>query len=192
MAVFDPKKKMPSARLLRRLIDYDSATGEMRWKERPAWMFSDVHYGRKVLARMWNTRYAGKPAFTASQCGGYKVGRLFDRGFLAHRVAWAIHNGMPPTDQIDHINGDRSDNRIENLRAVSNQDNAKNAAIGKANTSGVMGVFWCQKNKAWVARIKTNGKTIHLLQSKDKRVAIAARKAAERKYGFHPNHGRAA
>lgn len=183
------RKRLPSARLLRRLIAYDPSTGEMRWKERPVWMFSDNHYGRETLARMWNERRAGEIAFSATDAAGYKTGQIFSRRLQAHRVIFKMEFGICPR-YVDHINHDPADNRLANLRAVTNKQNLQNASLSKANRSGVTGVFWHRRDRAWVARIRVDGRDIHLTQSKNKRAAIAARKAAERKYGFHPNHGR--
>lgn len=181
-------KRMPSARLLRRLIDYDPHTGEMRWKERPVWMFSDNKNGRRGNAATWNSRYAGKRAMGCENGNGYLVGPLLSKNYLAHRVAWAIYHGRAPNKKIDHQNGVRSDNRIENLRTVDDFANAQNMSLSKANRSGATGVSIA--GNQWVARIRANGRQYHLGLFTLFDDALAARKAAERKYGFHPNHGR--
>ncbi|QDP61702.1 MAG: hypothetical protein Unbinned4466contig1000_14 [Prokaryotic dsDNA virus sp.] len=84
----------------------------------------------------------------------------------------------------------RTDNRLCNLRKVTRVENSRNAAIGKNNKSGCTGVHLNKNNKNWVASIKVNGKGILIGSFKNKEEAIKARKEAERKYGFHPNHGR--
>jgi hypothetical protein len=118
---------------------------------------------------------------------------IFDgRKYQAHRVAWLLQAGAWPKGFIDHINGARDDNRIENLRDVSSRENQMNMKMNSRNTSGVVGVVWRWKTKTWEASIKVFGKRIHLGNYADIRHAAAARKAAEKEHGFHPNHGRAA
>jgi hypothetical protein len=109
---------------------------------------------------------------------------------LAHRVAWALHYGEWPSDQIDHVNGDKTDNRLENLRIVTAQGNAKNRSLRSDNTSGHVGVYWVRETKKWSAQIKVDGrqKTIGSFESLED--AVKARKAAEDLNGYHANHGR--
>ena len=185
-------KKLPSARVLRRLIDYDPATGEMRWKQRPAWLFAPGKQTRAVKAMSYNTRHAGGLAFTAVGTHGYLTGQCLGHHLLAHRIIWALVHGQWPVQKIDHINGDKTDNRLCNLRAVDNVGNAQNMRRSKANRSGATGVYWSAQRDCWHAIIHTQGRTRHLGFHSSFDDAIAARKAAERKYGFHPNHGRAA
>ena len=101
-----------------------------------------------------------------------------------------MHHGDWPADQIDHINGVRSDNRIENLRAVDQLTNSRNMRRPSDNMSGVVGVWWDKKNWRWVASISVNDKDISLCRTKDFATAVYERKLAEKKYNFHPNHGR--
>lgn len=77
--------------------------------------------------------------------------------FMAHRIAWLKAYRTMPTGEIDHINGDRSDNRIENLRDVPKFLNSRNAAKRKDNTSGVSGVYWDSTANAWRAAVRVNG-----------------------------------
>jgi hypothetical protein len=98
--------------------------------------------------------------------------------------------GSWPEDQIDHINGNKKDNRLENLRAVSNRENLRNKKIYKNNTSGTIGVSFYKSKQGYQASIKINGKRKNLGVFKNKEEAIAARAAANIKYNFHENHGR--
>lgn len=176
---------MPSPRVLRRLLDYNPQTGELRWKERPAWMFETSR-----LHTTWNKRFANKPAFTEVMHNGYSRGRIFLIGVRAHWAAWAISTGAYPKGEIDHINGVRGDNRFKNLREVSRSENLKNAARRSDNTSGVTGVSWSKRRNRWIASINVDSKVKYLGSFRTLDSAASARKAAEKRYGFHPNHGR--
>lgn len=164
---------------------YDPQTGKFIWKDRPVSHFPNADYYRR-----WRTRCLGKPALCQKHGNGYLSGRLFDRNVYAHRAAWAIYYGRMPEGQIDHINGDRSDNRIENLREVSNAENAHNQKARDDSTSGVLGVHKRGDTGRWTAYVNRDGKR-HCLGCFDtKAEAIAARRDEERRLGFHENHGR--
>jgi len=175
----------PTPDLLRELLRYEPDTGKLFWRERPIEMFTAERH-----MNAWNARHKNKEAFTASNDRMYRVGDIFSKAFKAHRVIWAIHHGDWPDDQIDHINGVRDDNRIENLRVVTNAENARNKSMRKNNKSGVMGVYWNKCKSKWSAEIQCNGKKIHLGYFTSKDDAAAARAAADVKYSFHENHGR--
>lgn len=143
------------------------------------------------MANVWNAQFADKPAFArVDHSTGYHRSTIFNLNVYAHRVAWAMHHGEWPSGCIDHINGVRTDNRIENMRDVERIQNHMNMTRSRRNKSGVTGVFWYSRAKVWHAYISDNGKRVHLGSFSDKSDAIAARKAAEVKYGYHPNHGR--
>ena len=108
----------------------------------------------------------------------------------AHRIVWKMHNGdIPNGFDIDHINHNRRDNRIENLRVVSRSDNLKNKGKTNSNT-GVMGVYWNKKTSRFTANIQVDGRTKHLGSFMDLESARQARLEAQNKYGFHENHGK--
>ena len=153
-------------------------------------MFKDSGRGGAVgSAARWNGRHAGNYAFTATMTIGYKSGSIFCYTLYAHRVIWAIHYGEWPSDQIDHINHDRADNRLVNLRTVSKMENSRNMSKPSNNTSGCVGI-WLIHNGRWRAGIEADGERIHVGYFGTKSEAIKARKKAEVKYGFHKNHGR--
>ena len=108
----------------------------------------------------------------------------------AHRLAWLYHNGAWPSDQIDHINRNRTDNRIENLRCVSCKENNRNKSKNKRNSSGINGVHWWAYRGRWRATIKHNGKAKYIGCFVDINDAAEARRLAEIKYGYHENHGK--
>ena len=179
------KTDLPTPETLRKLLSYDPDTGLLTWKRRPIEMFATDRAGNS-----WNTRYCGKPAFAADNGRGYRRGAIFDKHYLAHRVVCAIYHGTWPADHIDHINGDKLDNRIANLRDVTHAENMQNMATRIDNTSGRIGVSWNGIKGKWHSRIRAHGKDRHIGYFTDIEDAIAARAAAEVKYGYHPNHGR--
>lgn len=176
--------------LLRRLLIYDHNTGALTWRKRSADLFEDGSRAAQHNCNWWNGRYAGKAALTANSGLGYRRGKVLNQNCLAHRVAWAIVHGKWPSEDIDHINGVKDDNRIANLRNVTHSENLKNQAMYSNNTSGVVGVSWDNANSKWLTVIWADGKKKHLGRFKDKDDAIAARSVAEKMFGFHPNHGR--
>lgn len=121
---------------IRDVFTYDD--GELFWKVSP-------RYGRKE----------GSPASVVIATG-YKAIRFRCRAFTTHRLIFLYHHGYIP-EFIDHIDGDKLNNRIENLRPCTKSENAFNAKLRKATKSGVRGVSWSSKNKKWVARIKVRG-----------------------------------
>jgi hypothetical protein len=178
-------KPLPSPELLRKLLRYDPETGMLFWRERPSEMFPDT---RSFGA--WNTRQSGNEAFTSHNGAGYLRGTIFNQHLRAHRVIWAMYHGAWPRGEIDHINGIRDDNRVNNLRDVTSSENGKNSALRSDNYSGAIGVSWNSTTKKWEPTIGVNGRSKYLGRFKCKSDAIAARKKAEIKYGYHPNHGR--
>lgn len=175
---------------LRKLLSYDPETGVLTWKPRPVEMFRPGKQSAAHNAATWNARYAGKPAFTYKDSGGYLVGNIFNQLYRANRVAYAIFHGRWPSDQADHINGDTSDNRVGNLRDVTNAENGKNQRTPKNNTSGRVGVSWHKRDQKWLANIRVDGRRVYLGLFDDFAAACVAREAAERKFEFHENHGR--
>jgi hypothetical protein len=108
--------------------------------------------------------------------------------FLAHRLAWLYVYGENPTE-IDHIDHDRSNNAISNLREVSRIQNSQNMSISSSNTSGTTGVSINKKSGKWRSHIWLHGKQVSLGVFKNKSNAIIARKMAEHEIGYHANHG---
>lgn len=168
------------------LLHYDPETGKLFWKKRDVTMFAfdtERHnttraYSAERACNKWNTRYAGKEALTALNNWGYRHGTVNGRSMLTHRVIWKMVTGRSP-EALDHINGDRTDNRLINLREASPTLNSSNRAIAINNKSGVIGVFWNAGRKCWQAQISMNGKRQHLGLFDTKEEAKAARKAAE-------------
>jgi hypothetical protein len=168
-----------------KLLKYEPETGKLFWLPRPLEMFQGRQPGGPSAgATNWNNRYAGKEV--ASYTKGYIIARIQQKHYAAHRLAWLLHYGEWPRNHIDHINGCRDDNRIENLRDVTNSENHKNTRIYKHNATGHAGVHWYNKEKKWRARI--GSKLLGCFRSFEE--AIAARQQAEKEYGYHQNHGK--
>jgi hypothetical protein len=183
------KNPLPTLDLLRQLLDYDAETGTFVWRTRTPDLMRAL--GKSTHStNWWNARYAGKEAGGPSGGPGYWQIAVGKRIYFAHRLAWLLHHGTEPIDEIDHINGHRADNRICNLREVSTAQNRKNQCISSHNTSGIIGVNWHKRDRRWRAFIKVNGRSVHLGNFIEVHEAIAARKSAEIRYGFHENHGR--
>ncbi len=157
-------------KVLKEYLKYDPLTGVFVWR---------VSRGAK--------KKTGDEAGYV-QPTGYKCIGLLGKRYLAHRLAFLYMEGVFPKDEVDHLDHNRADNRWANLRHADRATNARNRSLSKNNTSRTTGVYWYKRK--WVAYIKVNGKRYHLGRSFDYQEAVARRKAAERKYGFHENHGK--
>jgi len=156
-------EKYPTIERLKQMFRYDPDSGDIFWIEK----------GKGKIK---------KQAAGTTELGGYKGIMIDGKRIRSHRIAWALFYGEWPEDQIDHINGIKSDNRIENLRKASNSQNGKNLPIKSNNTSGCPGVCFDKINNKWRAMIKVNYKTINLGRFIDFADAVSARKNAEIKY----------
>ena len=89
---------------------------------------------------------------------GHRYARMSIDGkyYKVHRIIFLYHKGYLP-DIIDHINGDRYDNQIENLREVNTYQNRQNSRIYSTSTSGVKNVYWCKSSKKWRVSMHING-----------------------------------
>jgi hypothetical protein len=130
----------------------------------------------------------GKMAGTINY-DGYRRIEIDGKLLYEHRLVWLYAYGEFPADQLDHVNHVRDDNRITNLREVSNQENSRNSSRSKRNTSGITGVHWHKRDLQWRASIKIDGKSKNLSSFEDYFEACCARKSAELRFGFHENHG---
>lgn len=166
------------------LIRYEPETGLLFWLPRPREKFRlEVDWLR------WNCQQAGREALGAVNIYGYKSGYLGGRTATAHRVAWLLTTGDWPNHQIDHIDGDRQNNRLVNLRDVTQTENQHNRKRQSDNTSGINGVCWHVRRQTWQARIKVGGRQIQLGSFRSLQDAATARKAANDRYGFTQRHG---
>jgi len=172
-AFFIGLSAMVSVDRLKEMLEYDGE--RLRWK----------------VARPGTATKGSLAGFMVEFPHGLRYMRLkiCGRSHQAHRVIWALVYGQWPTNHIDHIDGNGLNNKIENLRDVDPAANAKNRKRYDINTSGCSGVTWRECRKRWLARIRVNGRLIHLGYFDELEDAKVARSNAELKYGFHPNHG---
>lgn len=110
---------------------------------------------------------------------GYLITGFNGEQYLNHRLIWLMFYGYLPENDIDHINGNKADNRIENLREVSRICNCRNSGNSKRNKSGVKGVCWDPKSRKWRAQMRVAGKGIYLGLYHDFDEAVLARLTAE-------------
>lgn len=167
-------KELPTPEVMRKLIDLDPATGLMTWRKRPVEFCKCASY-----AKRWNSRCEGKPALNAPKAGGYRHGTVLGRHVLAHRAVWVLLYGQWPVDEIDHIDGNRSNNVPSNLRAATHAQNCMNTTTSASGaTSRHVGVSWNKSHKKWVAYISVSGRPKYLGVFETEAEALAVRRAA--------------
>lgn len=164
--------------LLRRLVRADFETGKLYWLPRWPTLFCEGKVGKEACCRAWNDRYVGKEALTKLS-HGYPTGRIFEFGLRAHRVIWALAYGEW-ADTIDHINNNRADNRLCNLRNVTIAENNRNRTIAEAGIKGDIGLVYNRQPDNWSAFIVLEARYIHLGTFATKVEAAAARNGAAR------------
>jgi hypothetical protein len=169
---------------LHQFLDVNFEEGILYWKKRDREFFTSDR-----SANVWNAKHAGKEALGSAHIDGYRQGNIFSKLYLAHRVIYALKHGEWP-NFIDHINGNRSDNKISNLRSVTKSENSCNARKPNLNKSGHIGVSWNARDKRWTAYITLNRKRKALGNFVNFEEAVACRKQSQASMGFHPNHGR--
>jgi len=148
---------LPPVDYLLDCFKYDGATGLLYWRDRPK-----NHFETESAWKRHKTLRSGKPILTTNAYG-YKVARLSQESkhklFLCHRIVYAMFYG--DRDMIvDHVNGDRLDNRIENLRAVSSRENLLNTSVKKKQ--GLKGAYYEADRGKWLSQIKINYKSFYL------------------------------
>ena len=156
---------MVTQKELKRLFSYDGVTG--------------------LFTRLVTVKVNAKKGSIAGVINGQRYSELCISGvkYQSHRMAWLYTYGSNPSGQIDHINRNRSDNRIINLRDVTSQQNSRNRTPS-INKFGVIGLSWCRKSNKFYSRITVDRKTKYLGCYASMLDAICARKSAENKYGF--------
>lgn len=187
---------MIDQKYLKEALDYDPLTGEFTWKlDRPEHHFKDWRGRNGWLRNIRKGLTVGYVAqVTKRNPRPYRVIGLKGKLYKAHRLAWLYEYGQWPDGDIDHINQDTLDNRIDNLRISIDQMNHKNRSLYSKNTSGVSGVTWHKRTSKWQAEGQRTieGKRIrHYLGLFESFLdACAARKSWENDNGYSANHGK--
>jgi len=140
--------------LLHEMLDYNKDSGVFVWKVRSAQKIRVGDIAGTVNAK------------------GYVGIKLFGKRYLAHRLAWMYINGEFPDSFIDHANTVRTDNRIDNLRLSTHQENKRNGKLYKNNTSGFRGVAF--KQNAWVGSLEVGDRRVYVGRFKTAAEASAA------------------
>jgi len=165
---------LPPLEILQGLFSYNVKTGVGYWKN---------NRGSVKKGDIVGTRHQG----------GYLQVGIMGKVYFWHRIIYKLlSTHFDESLCVDHINGDRNDNRPENLRLVTPSENQKNLKLFSTNKSGRVGVFWNKARGKWCASITLENKQVNIGQYKTKSDAIRAREKAENESGFHFNHGRIA
>jgi hypothetical protein len=145
------------------ILNYDPDTGEFTWKISPKF---NVNIGDKA----------------GGNHNGYCRVSIKNKKYLTHRLAWLYVYGEFPDTHLDHINGDRGDCRISNLRKANYITNGYNRARPKNNTSGIKGVVWDKSANKWKVSIGVNGNKVYIGLFEDIELAELVATEARRKY----------
>ena len=160
--------RLPPVETLNMLFEYDHESGTLVWRKR-------------VSPKVGGGDMAG----TVTANGYIRIG--YNRAwYLGHRIAWKLFYSEEPPQEIDHINGRRSDNRITNLRAATRLRNSWNSDCVMGAVSKMRGVSWHSEAQKWRARIRVDGKLLSLGLFTNKLDAAEAYQFAKRqrdKYG---------
>lgn len=154
----------------------DLAAGKFYWRWKPR-----VKEGQRAGVLKRGPRHAG---------GGYRVITINQVHYRAHHLMWACCTGKWPEGEIDHINGNRDDNRIENLRAATVRENRANKRIQSNNRSGFKWVYQHNQTGRWIAEIRKHGQRVYRSSHGDPKIAYeAACEAAKKIHGEFFNPG---
>ena len=152
---------------LKEVFDYDQYTGDFRWL---------IHVPANNIKAGTMAGYRSEEGYVALSYNNYRM--------KAHRVAWYLHYGYWPAAhlEIDHIDGDKGNNAIKNLRLATCSQNQANRGPNKNNTSGYKGVTWDKKMHKWHAKICYQRKWYHLGRFDDPKEAHSAYSLAASKF----------
>lgn len=145
------KLEIPDVSILNELFEYSEGILIHKSRSRK-WFCSDA---QQVI---WHKRWFGKEAGKINTSGHVQIA-IGCKHYLAHRIVWAMFNNGIDTDiEIDHIDENKENNRIENLRIAIDCGNSHNISLRKDNTTGIKGVHWDSTNKKWKSEISLRGK----------------------------------
>lgn len=154
------------------LLDYAPDTGHFTWRTKPS---KNIHAGTR----------AGRVDVST----GYRYINIQGKRYAEHRLAWFYVHKQMPKYLIDHINHDRADNRLENLRQVTVSENARNRTKNTHSRTQEVGIWYNKRTHKYIAQIRLHGRKVFQKAFDDIDDAIAARKQKAKELGFHENHG---
>lgn len=170
-------KILPDVETLRQLFSYEYETGLLRWNPRPVSFFPDAR-----AHKSWTTQFCGEVAgsvFMGRDGKYYREITYKKEKWRAHRVIWKMHHGTEPPEILDHIDGDGTNNRIENLREATIHQNGWNVRKSSRNKSGYKGVSFNKEKNRWRSAIRIMGKDILIGYYKTpEEASVAYQKAA--------------
>jgi hypothetical protein len=176
MVINTGKQALLTQELLKEKLHYDKDTGIFTWTD----------------SKLNSASMRNKEAGCISKSGYRSIAMRFDgkfTNFYAHRLAWLYEYGEFPKLQVDHINQNKLDNRINNLREVTHRENRRNLPMLKTNKTGFCGVSFHKTRKKYQANIMVDNRQKHLGYFENPEDAAKAVKEAKEHYGFHKNHG---
>ena len=150
------RKTLPSIEILNECFLIDAEKGLLIWKERPL-----EHFSCFAVFKRWSNAKPSTEAGTLDNYG-YRVIRCSYGRLKAHRVIWKMHFGYEPVYEIDHIDGNKPNNPISNLRLASHQQNLCNRGANSNNSIGLKGVTFHHQTRKFKAQIKFKYKNYHL------------------------------
>lgn len=181
-------RPIPSQEYLSECFDYNPETGLLTWRIRPVSHYSVGGHSDAHLAARCNSQYAGKPALNAIKKTGYRMGALDRITRTAHRVIWKLVNGVDPI-VVDHVNGNKADNRLCNLRNVDQRLNMRNLADSHKGSGGIRGVWRHRNGGGWQSHITDDSGAVLTMFSKHRDEAVAWRRAMEERLGYITREG---
>jgi len=165
------KESLLTANEVKKLLHYDPETGFFTW-------LCDPFTG---------PRRKGTIAGVIGSFG-YRSIKIAQIKYMAHRLAWLVTYGSWPIFDVDHINGRQDDNRIENLRVATKQQNNCNMKAPSTNKSGAKNVHWHKDSNRWRVQIKNKGQSIHIGYFDD--FELASFVASEARLKYHAEFAR--
>lgn len=176
--------------IARELIDYNPDTGVTIWRERDIKWFKNGKKTASHCQKVWNSKFAGKIAFSA-KAKGYFVGDILGVRMFAHRIVWLWWYGEWPKFEIDHIDGNPSNNEIKNLRDVPHIINGRNTRMHKNNTSGANCIEVCKRTGKFIAVCNKGVPSVKITLGRFDTLEEAkiARKEYEIENEYHELHG---
>jgi hypothetical protein len=155
---------LTSPERIKEAFNYNPKTGKLTWAiDRRC-----VHPGDSAGTRVKSPK------------GVFLTVRLDGRLYCVNQVVWCWVTGEWPAEQVDHQNLDSSDNRWDNLREATNQQNCANRGLNTNNKTGYRGVYWYASRQKWVAYLRKNGKHVFFKYFKIKSDAVAAVREARK------------